>query len=70
MSVNEFIKNMAAAGFTGIFRASNGEHTYLGVINNDGTIEKIKVRSVAESRAEINRILYGSQTDKDGTAST
>lgn len=57
MSVNEFIKKMAAAGFTGSFRASNGEQSYRGTINDDGTIDKIKVRTVAESRAEINRIL-------------
>jgi hypothetical protein len=59
MSVNEFIKNMAAAGFTGSFRASNGEQSYRGIINSDGTIEKVKVRTVAESRAEIDRILHG-----------
>lgn len=69
MSVNEFIKNMAAAGFTGSFRASNGEQSYRGTINNDGTIDKIKVKTVAESRAEINRILHGNQTNKDRTAS-
>jgi hypothetical protein len=65
MSVNEFIKNMAAAGFTGVFRASNGEQSYHGTINSNGTIEKVKVRSVAESRAEINRILHGNQANKD-----
>jgi hypothetical protein len=63
MSVNEFIKNMAAAGFTGSFRASNGEQSFRGTINSDGTIEKVKVRSVAESRAEINRILHGSKAN-------
>ena len=57
MSVNEFIKNLAAAGFTGVFKATNGEQSYCGTINKDGTIEKVKVRSVAESRAEINKIL-------------
>ena len=65
MSVNEFIKNMAAAGFTGIFRATNGEQSYRGTINDDGTIEKVKVRTVAESRAEINRILHGNQANKN-----
>ena len=65
MSVNEFIKNLAAAGFTGSFRASNGEQSFRGTINSDGTIEKVKVRSVAESRAEINRILHGNQANKN-----
>jgi hypothetical protein len=65
MSVNEFIKNMAAAGLNGNFRATNGEHSYRGTINADGTIEKIKVRTVAESRAEINRILHGNQANKN-----
>ena len=63
MSVNEFIKNMAASGFTGSFRASNGEQSFRGTINSDGTIEKVKVRTVAESRAEINRILHGNQAN-------
>ena len=65
MSVNEFIKNLAAAGFTGRFKATTGVHSFRGKINADGTIKKIKVRTVAESRAEINRILHGNQTNKD-----
>jgi hypothetical protein len=59
VTVNEFIKKMAESGFTGSFRASNGEQSYHGTINEDGTIDKIKVKSVAESRAEINRMLHG-----------
>jgi hypothetical protein len=64
MSVNEFIKNMAAAGFTGKFKATNGIHIYRGKIKADGTIDKIKVKTVAESKAEINRILHGNQANK------
>ena len=56
MSVNEFIKSMAAEGFSGSFRATNGEHTYRGTIE-DGKISIIKVQTVAESRAKIKEIL-------------
>jgi hypothetical protein len=64
MSVNEFIKNMAAAGFTGSFRASNGEQSYRGSIEDGGKISTIKVQTVAESRDKINRMLHGNQTNK------
>jgi hypothetical protein len=55
-SVNEFIKNMAAAGFDGSFRATNGEHTYRGTIGN-GKVSTIKVQSVAESQRKIRELL-------------
>lgn len=56
MSINEFIKNMAAAGFDGNFRATNGEYTFRGTINTDGTITKIKVQSSDESRQKIKEM--------------
>lgn len=56
MTVNEFIKNMAAAGFDGTFRATNGEHTYRGTIS-DGKVSTIKVQSVAESQRKIRELL-------------
>lgn len=55
-SVNEFIKEMAAAGFDGSFRATNGEHTYRGTIG-DGKVSTIKVQSVAESQRKIRELL-------------
>jgi hypothetical protein len=64
MSVNEFIKNMAAAGFTGSFKASNGEQSYRGSIEAGGKISTIKVQTVAESRDKINRMLHGNQVNK------
>jgi hypothetical protein len=55
MTANELIKNMASAGFSGTFRATNGEHTYRGSIE-DGKISIVKVQTVAESRAKIREI--------------
>lgn len=55
-SVNDFIKEMAAAGFDGTFRATNGEHTYRGTIG-DGKVSTIKVQSVAESQRKIRELL-------------
>lgn len=55
MTVNEFIKEMASAGFSGSFRATNGENTYRGSIE-DGKISIVKVQSVSESRAKINNM--------------
>lgn len=57
ISVNEFINRMAQAGFTGSFRATNGEHTFRGTINPDGTVTKIKVQTAEESRAKIREML-------------
>jgi hypothetical protein len=56
MTVNEFIKDMAAAGFDGSFRATNGEHTYRGTIG-DGKVSTVKVQSVAESQRKIRELL-------------
>lgn len=55
-SVNEFLKDMALAGFAGSFRATNGEHTYRGTIEA-GKISTVKVQSVAESQAKIRELL-------------
>lgn len=63
MSVNEFIKNMAAAGFTGGFRATNGEQSYRGSIEAGGKISTIKVQTVAESREKIKEMLYANKTN-------
>ena len=56
MTVNEFIKDMAAAGFDGSFRATNGEHTYRGTIEN-GKVSTVKVQSAAESQRKIRELL-------------
>jgi hypothetical protein len=56
VSVNEFIKSMASAGFSGSFRATNGEHTYRGTIEN-GKVSTVKVQSVAESQRKIRELL-------------
>jgi hypothetical protein len=56
VSVNEFIKNMAAEGFSGSFRATNGDHTYRGTIEN-GKVSIVKVQTAAESRAKIKELL-------------
>ena len=56
MSVNEFINNMAAAGFTGTFRASNSELTIRGTISEGGKIRKYRVATVEESRAKIKEM--------------
>lgn len=56
MTINEFLKEMAAEGFTGDFRATNGVHTYRGFIDRDGTVKTKKVMTVAESREKINEI--------------
>ena len=48
---------MASAGFSGTFRATNGEHTYRGSIE-DGKISIVKVQTAAESQAKI-RELFG-----------
>lgn len=65
MTVNEFIKSMAAAGFDGSFRATNGEHTFRGTINTDGTISKLKVQSVNESRQKIKEMFGDDKRRKE-----
>ena len=63
MTVNEFIKNMAAAGFTGEFRATNLQHTYRGTIDANGRVSSVKVQSVEESRRKIQEMLHGNKTN-------
>lgn len=59
MTVNEFIKSLAANGLHGEFKATNGEHTYKGTIKEDGSITTIKVQTVEESRQKIKDLLNG-----------
>ena len=56
MTINEFIKSMAAEGFSGNFRATNGEHSYRGSIDKNGVIKTVRVQTVAESREKIGEI--------------
>ena len=57
MTINEFIKSLAANGLHGEFKATNGEHTYKGTIKEDGSITTIKVQTVEESRQRIKNLL-------------
>ena len=54
MTINDFLKSMAAEGFTGDFRATNGVHTYRGSIEKGGVVKTFKVQTVAESREKIS----------------
>ena len=63
MTVNEFIKNMAAAGFTGEFKATNLQHTYRGTIDANGNVSSVKVQTVEESRNKIKEMFYASKTN-------
>ena len=56
MTVNEFITKMAEAGFTGTFRASNGEMTIRGTISENGEIKKYRVATAEECRAKIKEM--------------
>ena len=47
---------MAEAGFTGTFRASNGEMTIRGTISENGEIKKYRVATAEESRAKIKEM--------------
>ena len=57
MTVNEFVKSMAEAGFDFTFRATNGEITIVGesVKCKDGVcaITKRTITTAAQSRANI-----------------
>lgn len=61
MTVNEFIKKLGAAGFDFSFRASDGNISVTGecvqLEDHDFRIISRRVKSVQESRDEINRIL-------------
>ena len=56
MTINEFIKSMAAEGFNGKFKATNGEHSYRGEIDDKGVITTVKIQTIAESKSKINDI--------------
>lgn len=59
-TISEFLKEMAEAGFTFDYRATNGEMTFVGKCVKSGSEYKIthkKVQTVAESRAKIKEML-------------
>lgn len=56
MSINDWIKSMKAAGFTGKFKATNGDQVITGEIKESGDIETRKVATSAESRQAIKNI--------------
>lgn len=59
-TISEFLKEMAEAGFTFDYRATNGEMTFVGKCVKSGSEYKIthkRVQTVAESRAKIKEIL-------------
>lgn len=59
-TISEFLKEMADAGFTFDYRATNGEMTFVGKCVKSGSEYKIthkRVQTVAESRAKIKEIL-------------
>ena len=74
MLVKDFIKKLAEAGFDFSFRASDGNISVTGecvqLKDHDFKIISRRVQSVQESRDQINRMLHGSKTNKDRTAST
>jgi len=59
-TISEFLKEMADAGFTFDYRATNGEMTFVGKCVKSGSEYKIthkRVQTVAESKAKIKEIL-------------
>lgn len=59
-TISEFLKEMAEAGFTFDYRATNGEMTFVGKCVKSGSEYKIthkKVQTIAESRAKIKEML-------------
>jgi hypothetical protein len=53
MTCNDFIQLMKAAGFTGKFRATQGNQTFTGEIKKDLSIVVEKVTSSDDSRQKI-----------------
>lgn len=53
ISCNDFIQSMKAAGFTGKFRATQGNQTFTGEIKKDLSIVVEKITSSDESRQKI-----------------
>jgi hypothetical protein len=59
-TISEFLKEMAAAGFTFDYRATNGEMTFVGKCiesGNEYIITHRRVQTVAESKAKIKEML-------------
>jgi hypothetical protein len=59
-TISEFLKEMADAGFTFDYRATNGEMTFVGKCVKSGseyTITHRRVQTVAESKAKIKELL-------------
>jgi len=59
-TISEFLKEMANAGFTFDYRATNGEMTFVGKCERSGSEYKItheRVQTVAESKAKIKEML-------------
>lgn len=59
MSIDEFIKKLAATGAFGEFIATSEGVKYKGTIKEDGSITRIKVQSISESRQKIKDLLKG-----------
>lgn len=53
ISCNDFIQSMKAAGFTGKFRATQGNQTFTGEIKKDLSIVVEKITSSDDSRQKI-----------------
>jgi len=58
-SCSEWLKEMAKEGFTGKFKATNGEQTYTGEITKDGEIKSKRITTQSESMAKIRGMLNG-----------
>ena len=59
-TVSQFLKEMAQAGFTFDYRATNGEMTFVGKCQKSGAdyvITHKKVQTVDESKRKIKEIL-------------
>ncbi len=59
-TISQFLKEMAEAGFTFDYRATNGEMTFVGKCEKSGSEYKIthrRLQTVAESKAKIKKIL-------------
>jgi len=56
---SEWLKDMAKEGFTGKFRATNGEQVYTGEITKEGEIKSKRVQTKEESMAKIKSVLNG-----------
>lgn len=50
---NQFIKEMKEAGFSFTYRATSGDQVFTGEVKASGESEVRKVKTAAQSRAEI-----------------